>query len=374
MSRAPLSRVGSRSSGRKAYTRVTPQSAPSDLPHITKIVTTTASRFDIMALDWNYNNILLGRMQNLKENVDDVNTRLDITILESKLRSISALSLGNLSTTSVAPTVAPMQSVQIFTSPSGLNFIQANAIANDIMDTTMDFFIPPPRIPSPLDTIMSDPDPDPTASPVPIALSTQSKKNIIKAEKRLRLKPPQTALGYRQCQRKAVKELGGIVPVFYFLTLGNRNLTLIIGYVRGDGWTLSSTIWETEEELSKWRWPSDASQLVTDCFTQVVLQHNLKLYRAVDAGQELKNINKLYRMIEPCSSSPLSFKTFVNYFDVRLYRHASWWTFPRGNWAHPGQAESLQAHRTICYSIGVEWFTFLQNISDIVQPQRRTCN
>lgn len=316
MSRAPLSKLGGRaSSGRKAYKKIPAEEAPSNLPHITKIVTTTSSRFNISALDWNLNDFLLSRMKDLKGKIDDVNKRLNITVVEPQSRTISSLSLGNLSATSVTPLFAPVQSVQIFTSPSGLSFVQAN-IRNDDMDTSLDFFIPPQRIPSPLDTIMSDPVLDSTVSPVPIAESAKSKMNIEKAELRLRLRPPQDAKGYRQFQRKIVKDLGAVVPVLYFLTLGNRDLTIAIGYVRGDGWAVSSVKWGVDHEVIRSHWPSDASRLVSDCFNQVVEHHNMKIFNTLGAGQQLKDMNRVLRTIEPCSLSPLLSKLLLTIFTL----------------------------------------------------------
>lgn len=360
MYRAPSSRAGGRPSGRKAYTKISVESAPSNLPHITKVATTTSSRFDISALDWNVNSFLYSRLDDLKEKIDGVNLRLNITAVESQSQSMSSLSLGNLSTVSMAPILPPAHSVQIFASPSGLQFIQA---APNDMDTSSDFFIPPQRIPSPLDTIMSDPAPDPTSSLVPIAESAKSKKNITKAESRLRLRPPQDAKGYRQFQRKIVKDVGIAVPVFYFISLGNCYLTLVIGYVRGDGWAVSSPKWETDHEAYRSHWPSDASRLVSDCFTQVVEYHNRKIYKALSVGQQLKNMNRVSRPIEPCSSPLLPSKLSLTIFCIRFHRHATRFSFPRRNRPHTRPTKLPQIHWPASYPIDIKRDALFQNIS-----------
>lgn len=217
----------------------------------------------------------------------------------------SALSVGDLSTISVAAPPDESSNLQLYTSPSGLNFVQIST--NDdamLMDLTRDFFVPPNS--SIDDPIITDAEADALAAQQAAeaeALAAQQaaaaaemnraklvRQQLEKAARRLQLGSPRSASGYKKFWDKAVQTLPKTVPILYNLILGNRSLADIVGYDEEEGWKQASSSFE---DSNRWRRPSDATQLVTDCFNHIFHNHHERLRISMDNGIPLAELHSL---------------------------------------------------------------------------------
>lgn len=211
----------------------------------------------------------------------------------------STLSVGNASSLSMGVTTPG--TLVLYTSSSGTNFVQASS--NDdsmMMDLSQDFFVPPTIVDDVDDPIFTDADADALVAQQAAAAeemhrAEQDAKRLQKAADRLKLKAPRSASGYKRFWDGVKKTLPRTVPVLYNLILGNSSLSDIVGYADEDGWKKGSSSFYN---LNPWCCPSDAAQLVADCFFYLFNVHNTQLQTALDSGMAMDSLNSLSRMVE----------------------------------------------------------------------------
>lgn len=244
------------------------------------------------------------RLSSLKQSLDIAKQSLIVANAKiispaTSLQPPSTLSIGNASTLSVGATTPG--TLQLYTSPSGHNFVQAST--NDdsmLMDLSHDFFVPP-IVPPIDDPILTDADAEALAAAQQAAAAEEANRaeqvvqQLEAATRRLKLKPPRSVSGYKHFWENVTKTLPKSVPVLYNLILGNSSLCDIVGYDDEDGWKKGSSSFNSLNSLCR---PSEASQLVADCFQHVFHTHHMHLQKALDSGVPLESLHSLSRVVE----------------------------------------------------------------------------
>lgn len=256
------------------------------------------------------------RLSTLHQYLNDIKQRLNAKLNKPSTSVQSpALSVANVSTLSLGDTTPG--AVQLYISPSGHNFVQVQASTNDDMDLSPDFFVPPTNFVD--DPIITDAEADALAAAQQAAAEVVQQIN--KASLHLKLKESRTASGYQRFWDNVKKTLPRTVPTFYNLILANCSLSDIMGYDDEDGWKKGSSSFNVSNPLSL---PSDASQLVADCFSYIFGVYYTQLQTALDSDASLESLHNLPRMVEDSTLHLFTFffLIFLMLFDTSQHGNA----------------------------------------------------